>query len=276
MQGLPRVIDLCAKHDIPATFYFTGEVAEIVPEALDLVKDHGHEIGCHGYYHEVNRTFDLLTLDQQVHDLKKAKKLIESVAGNIVSFRAPALRINDDLAEALKITGFETDSSICPQRFDGPFTFGSEKKLNWLTAPRKPTYLDKEHSILEIPISALITPYIGTTMRMSPTFLKILEKFLFYESKITEKPVVFLFHPNECIDSKNSIVRTRRTKSYLHYLFADVLRQQMKMRNLGAPSVRLLDRILRSARNSGFEFVSAKEFKNKFYDKSWRQDDKSS
>lgn len=265
--GLPRVLELCAKHDIPATFYFTGELAEIVPEAIDLVKDHAHEIGCHGYSHDVDRAFDLLTLDQQIQDLTKAKKIIESVAGTIVSFRAPALRINDDLVNALKITGFETDSSICPQRFDGPFTFGSTKKLNWLSATRKPGYLDKDHSVLEIPISAFIIPYIGTTMRMAPTLIKILEKFLFYESKITEKPLVFLFHPNECIDIKNPVERTRRTKNYFHYIFADVIRQQMKLKNLGAPSIRLLDTILTSAHHSGFEFVTAKEFSNKFKNK---------
>jgi peptidoglycan-N-acetylglucosamine deacetylase len=266
-QGLPRVLELCAKHDIPATFYFTGELAEIVPEAIDLVKDHGHEIGCHGYYHDVDRTFDLLTLDQQVRDLTNAKKIIESVAGKIVSFRAPALRINEDLVKALTITGFETDSSICPQRFDGPFTFGSTKKLSWLTAPRQPNYLDKNKSVLEIPISALLIPYIGTTMRIAPNIIKILEKTLFFESKLTDKPLVFLFHPNECIDTSNLITRTRRTKNFFHYLFADVLRQQMKLKNLGPSSIRLLDKILTSAQQSGFEFVSAKEFNDNFKNK---------
>lgn len=266
-QGLPRILDLCAKHDISSTFYFTGELAEIVPEAIDLVKDHAHEIGCHGYYHDVDRTFDLLTFDQQVRDLTAAKKIIESVAGKIVSFRAPALRINEDLVKALTITGFETDSSICPQRFDGPFTFGSTKKLSWLTASRKPSYLDKNKSVFEIPISALLIPYIGTTMRIAPNMIKILEKILFFESKITDKPLVFLYHPNECIDTSNLVIRTRRTNNYFHYIFADVLRQKMKLKNLGSSSIRLLDNILISARNSGYEFVTAKEFYYNFRNK---------
>ena len=36
--GLPRLLDLLAKHDILSTFYFTGMMAEMVPEALELVK----------------------------------------------------------------------------------------------------------------------------------------------------------------------------------------------------------------------------------------------
>ena len=102
--GLPRLLDLYSKHDIPSTFYFTGEIAEIVPEAIDLVKDHGHEIGCHGYSHEINMAFDVLSYEEQVNELKKAKKVIESVAGRIESFRAPALRINEESLFTTSIT----------------------------------------------------------------------------------------------------------------------------------------------------------------------------
>ena len=36
--GLPRLLDLLAKHDIQSTFYFTGIMAEVVLGALELVK----------------------------------------------------------------------------------------------------------------------------------------------------------------------------------------------------------------------------------------------
>ena len=50
--GLPRLLDLLSKHDITSTFYFTGMFAEDSPESVDLVKDHGHEIGVrHGITH---------------------------------------------------------------------------------------------------------------------------------------------------------------------------------------------------------------------------------
>jgi len=45
--GLPRLLDVYAKTDIRCTFYFTGKMVEMVPEAVELVLDHGHEIGCH-------------------------------------------------------------------------------------------------------------------------------------------------------------------------------------------------------------------------------------
>ena len=53
--GLPRLLDLYARHDIKCTFYFTGMFAEQSPESVELVKEHGHEIGCHGYDHSPER-----------------------------------------------------------------------------------------------------------------------------------------------------------------------------------------------------------------------------
>ena len=145
--GLPLLLDLFAKYDIKGTFYFTGEMAEAFPEAIELVKAWGHEIGCHGYDHSPERAFDVLGYDEQIAELMRAKKVIEKVAGKIESFRAPALRINEDTIRALEETGFTSDSSVCSQRFDGPFTFGSKRKLKWLFAPRKPYFLSYDSII---------------------------------------------------------------------------------------------------------------------------------
>ncbi|MDG6250465.1 polysaccharide deacetylase family protein [Methanocalculus sp.] len=263
-QGLPRLLAVLAKHDAASTFYFTGELAQAVPEAIELVKDHGHEIGCHGHLHEVDRAFDILSYDEQVHDLTTAKKIIESVAGPIQAFRAPALRINDDTIRALAATRFTTDSSVCPQRFDGPFTFGSKQKLKWLTAPRGPHYLDGDQSILEIPVSALLVPYIGTTMRISPLMVRLLQEVLFFEAAHTGRPVVFLFHPNECLDTRGNVITTRRTNNRIKYLFADKIRQRLKLRNLGEKAVVQMDGILHHAKECGFSFMTASDLMREY------------
>ena len=262
--GLPMLLDLLSKYDVISTFYFTGKFVELKPEAVDLVKAHGHEIGCHGYDHSANRAFDLLTYNQQIEELKKAKNAIEPVAGKIQSFRAPALRINGDTVKALEEMGFTTDSSVCPQRFDGPLSFGSREKLKWLIAPRKPYFLSNKSSIqmggsniLEIPISALL---FGTTMRVSPMITGAIQKYLFYESKEMDKPIVFLFHPNECIEVGSVVSTTRRSKSVLGYVFADIVRQRLKLKNMGKKAIQLLDEILDDAKRYGFEFLNVKEY----------------
>jgi len=116
-------------------------------------------------------------------------------------------------------------------------------------------------NILEIPISAAIFPFIGTTMRISPFITKILQKYLYRESKKTGKPVVFLFHPNECLDIGDKIVATRRTNNPFEYLFADVIRHKLKLKNMGLASLKLLDKVLTSANEYGFEFVSVSEYR---------------
>ena len=266
--GLPRLLDLLAKHGVQGTFYFTGKMAEMFPESIELVMEHGHEIGCHGYDHSPEKAFDLFNYEEQVNELKRAKRVIEDVAGRIESFRAPMLRINEETVRALEETGFTSDSSICPQRFDGPLTFGSKKKLKWLVAPRKPYMISHDSvvksgssNILEIPISAAIFPFIGTTMRISPFITKLVQKYLYHESKKTGKPIVFLFHPNECLDVGDRIVATRRTNNPVEYLFADVIRHKLKLKNLGVASLKLLDDVLVSANEYGFEFVIANEFR---------------
>jgi peptidoglycan/xylan/chitin deacetylase (PgdA/CDA1 family) len=266
--GLPRMLDVYAKHDIKCTFYFTGEIAVNVPEAVELVLDHGHDIGCHGYGHSHEKTFDVMSFQEQVAELQKAKSVIETIGGEIHDFRAPALRINEYTIRALEATGFNTDSSIASQRFDGPLTFGSKKKLKWLLAPRfpyNPSYNSVvrkgDSKILEVPISAFVFSYIGTTMRVSPVILRYLEKVLFAESIMTDRPLVFLFHPNECIDANSNAFPVRRGRNMIEYVFGDVIRRQLKIHNLGLSAVKLIDDTIKRAKDKGFEFESMQEYR---------------
>lgn len=264
---LPPLLSLFSKYDVSSTFYFTGMFAEQSPDSMEFVKDYGHEVGCHGYDHSPQRALNLLSLEEQVVELNKAKSAIEPIAGKIISFRAPALRVNQYTVRALEETGFRTDSSVASQRFDGPLTFGSKEKLKWLSAPRKPYNMSYDSptkrgnsKVLEIPISAALVPFIGTTMRVSPMTTRILKKYIFYEASKTEKPVVFLFHPNECLEINGEIITTRRASGTIEYIFADMIRQKLKLRNLGRVSLSLLDEVLKSAKEYGFEFVSARDY----------------
>ena len=266
-EGLPKLLDLYSKYDVQGTFYFTGTFAEKIPEAIELVMEYGHEIGCHGYSHEVERAFDVLSYEEQVEDLWRAKKAIESVAGRIEAFRAPAARINEHTVRALEASGFKTDSSVASQRFDGPFTFGGKNKLHWLFAPRMPYYVSYESpfrkgesNILEVPISAFVLAYVGSTMRVSPFLHKVIQYKLFNESKKTEKPINFVFHPIEIIEVNGIIETTRRATNFFSYVFRDVIRHNLKLRNLGDNALRLITDTIKHAKETGFEFVPIKTY----------------
>jgi peptidoglycan/xylan/chitin deacetylase (PgdA/CDA1 family) len=49
--GLPRLLDLLASYDIPATFFVPGFAAERAPSMVDAVLEAGHEIGHHSHTH---------------------------------------------------------------------------------------------------------------------------------------------------------------------------------------------------------------------------------
>ena len=51
-HGTPRILKLLQKHDIRATFFWTGHAAENNPEMVRRVRDAGYETGCHSLYHE--------------------------------------------------------------------------------------------------------------------------------------------------------------------------------------------------------------------------------
>src|SRR5208337_4629343 len=114
-NALPLMLDLFSKYDIQATFFFTGMLAEKYPDAVQQVYDYGHEVGCHGYNHANERAFDRLSVEDQITDILKTKKILSSIVPNVESFRAPALRLNENTLIALEKTKFRNDSSICSQ-----------------------------------------------------------------------------------------------------------------------------------------------------------------
>jgi len=192
-EGLPKLLKLYSKYEIRATFYFTGTFAKYFPEAVLEVLRQGSEVGCHGYSHLYSHAFDVMPIDQQYSHLLNAKKILEDIAGKIVSFRAPALRLNSNTVKILKHLDFNTDSSVAPQRFDGPLTSGSLNKLSWILSKRKPyfvgetLYKEGNSNLLEIPVSSFVFGYQGTTLRFSPNLNSIVESFLLSESKKNSK-----------------------------------------------------------------------------------------
>lgn len=267
-EGLPKLLNLYANYNIKATFFITGKFIESFPEVIKIIDSAGHEIASHGYRHEVDQAFDTLSLDEQVKHLNLSKALFSKYGLNdLVSFRAPALRTNEFTAQALNETGFRFDSSIASQRFDFFLSFGGLKKLKWLFAPRKPFYTQEKSllkkgksNIFEIPVSALLVPYVGTTMRVFPVTTRIMRFLLHIESCITGKPVVFLIHPIEVITEKRTGEMVRRSKNFIKYLLTDKLRRFLKLRNLGDKALNQYEEEIKFFKSRNYKFVTIREY----------------
>ncbi len=271
-EALPALLALYKKYNVRATFYCLASFAKDYPTIVKLIEEDGHEVACHGLIHNSDKAFDLLTYDEQVKHLKESKQILESVSSQkVVSFRAPALRVSNDTPKALTETGFETDSSVAPQRLDIFMSLGSKHKKHWLKAPRVIYKASTDNlakkgngSITEIPVSAFGIPYISTVMRMSSILTSFTRWCIYWETKGKNNKVVnFLFHPSEAITIENATKGEiqKRSKNWLSHFFSDVLRMHLKKKNLGTNSLLLLEKELQFWQKKGYEFKTIKECK---------------
>lgn len=272
-EGMPLLLSLYEKYGIRSTFFFTSYIADLYPEIVRMIAPGGHEVGSHGKSHTKENGFDVMPYDKQVRHLDYSRKLLEDITGQeVISFRAPALRVSPNTARALLETGFRIDSSIASQRFDFFMSFGSKQKLSFLNAPRLPYRTNKNNifkrgqsDLIEIPLSATLIPFAGTTMRMLPGFTSLQQRLLDLETRINAKPVVFVIHPNEFIDeSMEPRTIKRRSANPISYLLSDLLRAKLKTRNLGESAIPIYDKLIKFYVDRGYEFGTMRSYREMF------------
>ncbi|WP_216616291.1 polysaccharide deacetylase family protein [Marinifilum caeruleilacunae] len=268
-EGMPLLLDIYSKYNIKSTFYFTGYIAKLYPQIVKIILKRGHEVASHGLSHKKEHGFDQMSYKQQVHHLRESKMILEDISGKeVIGFRAPALRVNEDTGKALIESGYLIDSSIASQRFDWFMSFGGRKKLKWLSSPRLPYRTSSESlfkkgnsPIIEVPLSATLLPYLGTTMRIFPLLTRLQHRLLNLENSINHKPIVFDIHPNELIDESNETRSiSRRSDQLFAYLFQDLIRAQLKVKNLGHKALDLYDREIKYFMQKNYQFITVREY----------------
>jgi polysaccharide deacetylase family protein (PEP-CTERM system associated) len=117
--GLDRILGLLDAHDVKATFFVLGVVAERFPQSVAEIAALGHEIGCHGHYHDFVYQ---VSPDDFRDDLRRSRDTIAEATGSPpTGYRAPYFSITKDSLWAIDILGeegFRYDSSIFPVRND--------------------------------------------------------------------------------------------------------------------------------------------------------------
>jgi peptidoglycan/xylan/chitin deacetylase (PgdA/CDA1 family) len=86
--GVPRILKMLEQYAVPATFYVPAVVALLHPEEQRRVIAAGHEIGIHGWIHELN---SVLPLEAERDLLLRSADTLERVAGTRpVGMRTPS------------------------------------------------------------------------------------------------------------------------------------------------------------------------------------------
>jgi peptidoglycan-N-acetylglucosamine deacetylase len=117
--GIWRLLDLLDRFGIKATFFVPGVVAENHPELLPAFVERGHEVGLHGYFHEiVSQVSDAEFTGALEASLEIFRKQIGVIPRG---FRSPAWEMTPHMLNELKARGFY-DSSL--SGFDHPYIIG--------------------------------------------------------------------------------------------------------------------------------------------------------
>jgi polysaccharide deacetylase family protein (PEP-CTERM system associated) len=114
-----RILSLLARHDVRATFFVLGWVAERCPQLVRDIHQAGHEIASHGYWH---RLIYNQTREEFRDDVRRSRQVLEDIVGDrVYIYRAPSFSIVQQSRWALEILveeGFFIDSSIFPIHHD--------------------------------------------------------------------------------------------------------------------------------------------------------------
>lgn len=155
-SGVPRILAMLDRHQIPATFFITGVDAMLHPDMVaSILKSGRHEVGVHGWIHELptrlTEVEEERLLDQAIEYLTKA------TGKRPVGYRAPSWAFSTSTLDLILKKGFLYDSSL--QALDEPYEVMSRGKNTGLVE-------------LAIDWTLTETPFLGQNGKMpSPELL---------------------------------------------------------------------------------------------------------
>ncbi len=146
-SNVDRILALFAKHDVKATFFTLGWVAERAPDMVRRIVEQGHELASHGWSHVRVINQDA---EQFRQDVIRTKHFLEDLSGQpIRGYRAASYSIGASNLWALgvlKETGHDYSSSIYPIHHD---LYGMPE------APRFAFRPDEGKGLLELPVTTV-------------------------------------------------------------------------------------------------------------------------
>jgi len=206
-----RILDLLEKHNVHATFFVLGWMADKVPDLIREIAERKHEIAVHGYNHLlVSKSTEKEFEDDLRKNFEALKKC--GVDGDIIGFRAPSFTIVERTKWALKILekyNLRYDSSVFPVGFHPDYGIADAP-----LAPYQITDRLKEFPISCVEVFGKRLPCSGGGyFRIFPySYTQWCIKRINAEGR----PAVFYLHPWE-IDPGQPRVKLPPTKQFRHY-----------------------------------------------------------
>jgi polysaccharide deacetylase family protein (PEP-CTERM system associated) len=192
-RGMDRLLGLLDRHRTRATFFLLGPIARDRPDLVRRIAAGGHEIGCHGWSHDLLYE---MGPDRFREETRRAAGTIAGITGEPVrAYRAAYFSVTARSLWALEILaelGFRYDSSIFPVRNWRYGIEGFDPAPQRLETPSGP--------ICELPVS--VRKVLGRNVAASGgAYFRIypyaLTRANLRHSERRRRPVNFYLHPWE-------------------------------------------------------------------------------
>ncbi len=85
-QIVDGILDVLTEYKVKATFFIGGCWADDNTKTLNRIKDDGHEIGSHGYFHKDHKK---LGYDGNMSEISNSAKMIKELCGYAINLFAP-------------------------------------------------------------------------------------------------------------------------------------------------------------------------------------------
>lgn len=109
-RGVPRILDVLARHDVTTSFFVPAVAGLIEPAALAPIVEAGHEIGVHGWIHE---NTSLLDRETERDLMLRARDALAGMTGILpVGHRAASWDLSANTIDLVAEAGFAYDSSL--------------------------------------------------------------------------------------------------------------------------------------------------------------------
>jgi peptidoglycan-N-acetylglucosamine deacetylase len=108
--GAPRILDLLASRGIASTWFVPGHTLETFPDSTEAILAGGHELACHGWFHE---DFAKVERDEERAVIERCAAAVARVTGaRPRGWRAPYWSLGASSLDLVTAAGFVYDSSL--------------------------------------------------------------------------------------------------------------------------------------------------------------------
>lgn len=199
-KNTKMILEMFEKHDVKATFFVLGYIAEKHPDLIKEISELGHEIASHSYAHIDLRK---VTKEQFEEDFLKSKNILEKITGKKVEgFRAPFFSINKNNYWVFDILSKNVtyDSSIFPVKTQ---LYGIPNAPRNIYRPSLSNIVNEDNrgNLIEIPMATHRIPFIGNIPIAGGFYLRF---FPYWYMKLGIKkmnkegnPAMLYIHPKD-------------------------------------------------------------------------------